>query len=188
MVCLFLLPVIAKITTDCLILIGCWKVSLNLIGCLKKLSRRTKCNTSLDLGSSGLYVGAFKLKSLCPFFWTHFISWQSVWSQKYGNDYLIESNTCWIFDCLLCRWWHLLRGFIKSILLLDTKDILGVTLRIRLWEDGYMNPSYVLRTYLGTPCEAPRLHFQHRFDNWWCRWSTVDWYFASPEKLSWWFN
>ena len=35
MVRLFLLPMIAKIPTDCLILIGCWKVSLNLIGCLK---------------------------------------------------------------------------------------------------------------------------------------------------------
>ena len=76
MVCLFLLPVIAKIPTDCLILIGCWKVSLNLIGCLKKLSRRTKCSTSLDLGSSGLYAGAYK--KFVPFFWTHFISWQSV--------------------------------------------------------------------------------------------------------------
>ena len=31
------------------------------------------------------------------------------------------SDTCWIFDGLLCHWWHLLRGFIKSTLLLDTK-------------------------------------------------------------------
>ena len=76
MVCLFLLPVIAKITTDCLILIGCWKVSLNLIGCLKKLSRRTKWSTPLDWGGSGLYAGAHK--KFVPFFWTHFISWQSV--------------------------------------------------------------------------------------------------------------
>ena len=76
MVCLFLLPVIAKIPTDCLILIGCWKVSLNLIGCLKKLSRRTKCSTPLDWGGSGLYAGAHK--KFVPFFWTHFISWQSV--------------------------------------------------------------------------------------------------------------
>ena len=66
MVCLFLLPVIAKITTDCLILIGCWKVSLNLIGCLKKLSRRTKWSTPLDWGGSGLYVGASK--KFVPFF------------------------------------------------------------------------------------------------------------------------
>ena len=66
MVCLFLLPVIAKITTDCLILIGCGKVSLNLIGCLKKLSSRTKCSTSLDWGSSGLYAGAYK--KFVPFF------------------------------------------------------------------------------------------------------------------------
>ena len=57
MMCLFLLPVIAKIPTDCLILIGCWKVSLNLIACLKKLSRRTKCSPSLDLENFGLYAG-----------------------------------------------------------------------------------------------------------------------------------
>ena len=49
--------------------------------CLKKLSRRTKCSTSLDLESSGLYAGAYK--KFVPFFWTHFISWQSVWHYQY---------------------------------------------------------------------------------------------------------
>ena len=76
MVCLFLLPVIAITTPDCLILIGCWKVSSYLIGSLKKLSCRTKWSTPLDWGGSGPYAGAHK--KFVPFFWTHFIFWQSV--------------------------------------------------------------------------------------------------------------
>ena len=103
MVCLFLLPVIAKITTDCLILIGCWKVSLNLIGCLKKLSCRTKCSTLLDLGSSGLYAGAYK--KFVPFFWTHFIFWQSVNILLIYNWRFQQNDTrlCWASFCL---WKH----------------------------------------------------------------------------------
>ena len=101
MVCLFLLPVIAKITTDCLILIGYWKVSLNLIGCLKKLSHRTKWSTPLDCGGSGLSAGAHK--KFVPFFWTHFISWQSVhWkgfpvAQICPNSHKIVSSSMWAF-------------------------------------------------------------------------------------------
>ena len=104
MVCLFLLPVIAKIPTDYLILIGCWKVSLNLISCLKRLSRKTKCSTSLDLGNCGLYAGAYK--KFVPFFWTHFISWQSVawfknivllsllmpWRSQWARRFSIQAN------------------------------------------------------------------------------------------------
>ena len=98
MVCLFLLPVIAKITTDCLILIGCWKVSLNLIGCLKKLSRRTKWSTPLDWGGSGLYAGAHK--KFVPFFWTHFISWQSVgcWIKGKTHNYHLIVRKVYHFD------------------------------------------------------------------------------------------
>ena len=105
---------IAKITPDCLILIGCWKVSLNLIGCLKKLSRRTKWSTPLDWGGSGLYAGAYK--KFVPFFRTHFISWQSVCCGQYENPLWLDElkqvyrqgrvcENCFIIIlcCIICR-------------------------------------------------------------------------------------
>ena len=58
MVCLFLLHVIAKVTTDCLIIIDYRKNFFKSNWLLQKLSRRAKWSTPLDWGGPGESGGA----------------------------------------------------------------------------------------------------------------------------------
>ena len=80
MVCLFLLPVVSKITTDCLILIGSWKMSLNLIGFLK--SYHVEQNSAHhNMTREVLGYMLVPRKSLYPFFWLN-LSPDKVWHKN----------------------------------------------------------------------------------------------------------
>ena len=60
MVCLALLPVKAKMTTDCLILFGYLNISLNLIGCHKSYHMMKNGAHQIDWEGPGLCDGANK--------------------------------------------------------------------------------------------------------------------------------
>ena len=67
-ICFFFLSVIAKITTECLIVIGCLKISVNLIGCHKSCHIEQNGLQSLQLHQGGLGTNSQHIKRVCALF------------------------------------------------------------------------------------------------------------------------
>ena len=65
MICLVFLSVIAKITTEFLIVIGCLKISVNLIGCHKSCHIEQSVLQSLQLHQGGLGTNSWHIKRVC---------------------------------------------------------------------------------------------------------------------------